>query len=236
MRQTVRTALAAALACVVTGPAAPAEPAMKRVLILGDSISMGYTPFVREALRDIAVVVRPAENYEGTTKGVQAVRRWLALEGGGWDVIHFNFGLHDVKRIDAATGKNSNDPKDPRQAEPEAYDRQLRQIVAALKETKAKLIFATTTPVPPGGVKPHRDPEDVVRYNAIARKVLEDHGVAINDLYAFALPRLQEVQLPVNVHFTKEGSKLLAGEVVRHIREALGLPSPPPPEPPAKGP
>jgi acyl-CoA thioesterase-1 len=166
---------------------------------------------------------KKAENCAGTTNGVKHVERWLALEGGGWDVVHFNFGLHDLKRVDAKTGKASGNPKDPRQAEPAAYGKQLRAIVAALKKTRAKLVFATTTPVPPGGVRPHRDPEDPPRYNAIARTIMEEHGVAVNDLHAFALPRLKKIQQPVNVHFTKDGSRLLGEEVARHIRKALGL-------------
>ena len=101
----------------------------------------------------------------------------------------------------------------------------MREIVAALKKTGAKLVFATTTPVPEGRLSPRRDPEDPPRYNAIARKVMEENGVAVNDLHAFALPRLKEIQRPQNVHFNEEGSKLLAGEVVRHVRQALGLPA-----------
>ena len=215
-------ALALALAAGLPGQ----EAGRKKVLLLGDSISIGYTPVVQEALRDVAAVVRPmsgakAENCAGTTNGAAEVKRWLALEGGGWDVIHFNFGLHDLKRVDADTGKSSNNPQDPRQAEPEAYERQLRAIVAELKKTDARLIFATTTPVPAGRLSPHRDPEDAVRYNAIARKVMEENGVAVNDLHAFALPRLKEIQLPQNVHFTKDGSRLLGEEVARRIREVL---------------
>lgn len=41
------------------------------------------------------------------------------------------------------------------------------------------------------------------------------------DLHAFALPRLKEIQQSKNVHFTPEGSKVLAGEVVRSIEAAL---------------
>lgn len=50
---------------------------------------------------------------------------------------------------------------------------------------------------------------------------MKANGVAINDLFAFARPRLKEIQRPVNVHFTPEGSRALAEQVVRHIREAL---------------
>ncbi len=98
---------------------------------------------------------------------------------------------------------------------------QLREIVGKLKATDARLIFATTTPVPEGGVRPFRDVAAPQRYNEIARRIMEDNGVAINDLYTFANERLSEIQKPVNVHFTREGSQALASEVVRHIRAAL---------------
>lgn len=200
---------------------------LPRVLLLGDSISIGYTPEVRRLLEGEAVVVRPmrdadqAENCEGTTYGLANLDRWLALGDGRWDVIHVNFGLHDLKRVDPATGAPSNDPDNPRQANVETYERQLRAIVARLQDTGAALIFATTTPVPEGRVSPHRDLEDVVIYNAAAARVMAEAGVVVNDLYAFALPRLAEIQQPVNVHFTPEGSRVLAEEVVRHVRAAL---------------
>ncbi len=198
-----------------------------RVLLLGDSISIGYTPFVKEMLKDEAFVTRPmarnnrAENCAGTNNGVKHIDRWLKQDGGNWDVIHFNFGLHDLKRVDPKTGKNSNDPGDPSQAPPEVYEKQLKEIVKKLKATGAVLIFATTTPVPKGGVKPHRGVDAPEKYNAIAKKIMQQNGVAIDDLYAFAEPRLKDIQRPVNVHFTPQGSKLLAKEVVKHIRQAL---------------
>ncbi len=203
------------------------EPRKPHVLLLGDSISIGYTPYVQQMLKDEAIVMRPmrsarqAENCAGTNNGVVHIDRWLKLGDGQWDVIHFNFGLHDLKRVKKDSGANSNDPNDPRQAEPDRYERQLREIVGKLKQTGARLIFATTTPVPSGGVRPHRDVKDPERYNAIARKIMESEGVAVNDLYAFCLPRLEKIQRPINVHFTPEGSRLLAEEVVKHIRAAL---------------
>jgi acyl-CoA thioesterase-1 len=198
-----------------------------RVLLLGDSISIGYTPFVQEMLRDEAVVIRPMvnakrpENCQGTNHGVRHLDRWLALEGGRWDVIHFNFGLHDIKRVHPETGKASSDPSHPRQAPPERYEKQLREIVVKLERTGARLIFATTTPVPPGGVRPHRDVEDPERYNELATKIMREKGVAVNDLYRFARGRLKDIQRPVNVHFTPAGSRALAAQVVDHIRRAL---------------
>lgn len=196
-----------------------------KVLLLGDSISIGYTPHVQSIMAGEAVVLRPTrvngtrpENCEGSTKGIVAIDRWLMIDGGGFDVIHFNFGLHDLKRVDPTTGRNSNDAADPPQASLDKYIEQLRSIVDRLQSSGAILIFATTTPVPEGGVRPHRDPGDVIRYNDAAVLLMRERGIQVNDLHAFALPRLGSLQKPVDVHFTAEGSKALAGEVVTAIR------------------
>ena len=199
-----------------------------RVLLLGDSISIGYTQVVRDLLGERAFVMRARkadgekiENCQGTNHGVVQLERWLTQDGGQWDVIHFNFGLHDLKRVDPDSGKNSRNPKHPHQAPPARYEKQLREIVGKLKATKAKLIFATTTPVPPGGVRPHRAVTDPARYNAIASKIMQENGIAVDDLYAFAEPRLAKIQQKVNVHFTKAGSRALARQVVQHVQRAL---------------
>ncbi len=97
----------------------------------------------------------------------------------------------------------------------------MRAIVERLKATNAKLIFATTTPVPDAKLSPHRDPADVVRYNDIARSIAAENGMVIDDLYSFAKPQLEKIQRPANVHFTDEGSKQLAEQVVVSLRKAL---------------
>lgn len=216
-------------------PVGQAEPPMVRgsgpkVLLLGDSISMGYTNPVRGMLYREARVFRPRvrnrkgrlrpENCAGTDKGLLHLDRWLAADGGKWDVIHFNFGLHDLKRVHPESGKNSNDPAHPRQTPPEEYGAQLTRIVERLEKTGAFLIFATTTPYPEG-VRPRRDVADAARYNAVATEIMKARGIAINDLYAFAKPRLGELQQPRNVHFHRKGSDALAYEVVKHVRRAL---------------
>jgi len=50
---------------------------------------------------------------------------------------------------------------------------------------------------------------------------MKAHGIAVDDLYGFALPRLEKIQRPKNVHFTPEGSKALAEQVASHILKAL---------------
>jgi len=192
----------------------------KRVLILGDSISMGYTPIVKQLLRKDTLVMRPKENCAGTTKGVANIDKWLQIGDGRFDVIWFNFGLHDLKRV-KPNGRNSNDPKDSRQAEPDAYEQNLRTIIKKLKATGAALVFATTTPIPEGGVRPHRDVADAQRYNDIARKVCAEHGIEVHDLYGVAMKHQKTIQPRVDVHFTKEGSRLLARDVAEALKAVL---------------
>ncbi|MDZ4289978.1 MAG: SGNH/GDSL hydrolase family protein [Prosthecobacter sp.] len=204
-------------------------PAKKRLLILGDSISIGYTPIVQKMLADEMTVLRPMrgerpENCSGTTSGVANIDRWLQIDGGKWDVIHFNWGLHDLKHVKPGDpkGATSELATDPPQATVDVYEKNLREIVAKLKATGAKLIFATTTPVPEGAMKVYRNNADAIRYNEAALRVMKDNGITVNDLYAFAKPQLAEIQLqPANVHFTPKGSEALASEVVKAARAAV---------------
>lgn len=198
---------------------------LPNVLILGDSISIGYTPFVQEYLKGRANVFRPVfedgkpENCQGTTNGVENIKRWLGSKK--WDIIHFNFGLHDIKHVDPVTGQNSQNPKHPQQANLKQYKKNLEIIVDRLKSTGAKLIFATTTPYPDTVEGPLRKPGMPQKYNRVAVKIMNKNEILINNLHAFMVPRMAELQLPNNVHFTENGSRELAKKVVERINEAL---------------
>jgi hypothetical protein len=184
-------------------------PGLPRVLLIGDSISIGYTLPVRRLLAGKANVHRVNGNAGPSSNGVFLIDAWLGKTK--WDVIHFNFGLHDLKRLDDGN----------RQVQIDDYERYLGLIVARLKRTGARLIWATTTPVPQGKVAPPRVPADVALYNGAASRIIEKNGVTINDLYSFALPRLPQIQQPVNVHFTSDGSELLGAQVARAVEQAL---------------
>ena len=185
------------------------DPALPRVLLIGDSISMGYTLPTRELLQGKANVHRPKANCGPTSRGVKQIDAWLGE--GKWDVIHFNFGLHDLKIMEDG---NHQVPIDQ-------YEDNLRQLVERMKETGATLIWCSTTPVPEGELNPPRSDADVVAYNQVAAQIMEEHGVAIDDLYSFALPQLAEIQRPANVHFTPDGSEVLAEKVAEAIEAAL---------------
>ena len=189
-----------------TVPEEPDNPALPRILLVGDSISIGYTPYVKKMLAGKANVHRNPGNAGTSGNGVYSMEVWFGKSK--WDIIHFNFGLHDLKRM--SDGKQ--------QVAPEQYERYLRLFIERAKQTGAKLIFATTTPVPNEKVTPPRVPADVVAYNEIARRVMHDNGIPIDDLYTLMLPHLAEWQQPANVHFKPEGYEALAGWVVKAVQ------------------
>lgn len=210
-------------------------PGLPRVLLIGDSISMGYTLPVREALQGRANVHHPPENCGPTARGLTKLDVWLG--DGKWDVIHFNFGLHDLKYLDK-DGQYVPPSKGTVVATPEQYALNLRIIVERLKKTGAKLIFATTTSVPPGTLG--RIQGDERRYNAAALEVMKAENVQVNDLGGYVgtiqdklgpfAPRPEkkpypqrknDPQLPYNVHFTKEGYDQLTKLVVASIEKSL---------------
>lgn len=181
---------------------------LPRVLIIGDSISIGYTLPVRELLKGKANVHRISANGAATKDGLARLKKWLG--DSKWDVIHFNWGLHDIKFV----GDKQNVPIAD-------YEKNLRELVTQLKATGAKLIWCSTTPVPEGKLNPPRKNSDVQEYNAIAKKVMDENGVAIDDLYAFAEPQIEKIQLKANVHYKPKGYDELAKQVVSSIEAAL---------------
>ena len=104
---------------------------LPRVLLIGDSISMGYTVPTRELLADKANVHRVPENGGPTSRGVQQIEAWLG--DGEWDLIHFNFGLHDLKMMEDGSF----------QVPIEQYEQNLRQLVQRLTATGANLLAPT---------------------------------------------------------------------------------------------
>jgi lysophospholipase L1-like esterase len=184
-------------------------PGLPRVLLIGDSISIGYTEPVRTELAGKANVHRIPTNGSSTALGVQNLDAWLGT--AKWDVIHFNFGLHDLKIMEG--GQHQVPLAD--------YESNLRTIVERCKKTGARLIWAATTPVPDAKTNPPRAGADVIVFNTVAKKIMDESGIPIDDLFTLVKPRLEELQLPANVHFNKDGYGVLAQQAAQSILKAL---------------
>jgi len=199
-------------------------PLKPRVLIIGDSVSIGYTPFVIDKLADIADVTRPNANCGSTRIGLRDMEKWLG--DTAWTVIHFNFGLHDLGYRYA---NDTNLNKDSVYATPkngghlnvslEEYEANLHKIIARLKKTGAQLIFATTTPVSADLHSYVKDSE--LPYNEVAIRVMKEEKVLINDLWKKIKPQIDTTQIPGNPHFTKKGSQILSVLVTESIQKLI---------------
>jgi hypothetical protein len=185
------------------------DPALPRVLIIGDSISIGYTAPVRKQMAGKANIHRILTNGGPTINGLKNLNSWLGTSK--WDIIHFNWGLHDLKFME--TGQ--------RQVPLDEYEKNLRELVKTLNATGAHLIWCSTTPVPAADTNPPRKNDDVIAYNAVAKKIMDENGIAIDDLYTFALPQLEKIQLPKNVHYNADGYETLGTQVTKSLTAAL---------------
>ena len=202
-------------------------PGLPRMLLIGDSISIGYTLPVRALLKGRANVHRVLGNCGDTGRGLAHLDEWIGanyamgstnLPPAKWDVIHFNFGLHDLKYLDGK-GHYISPEQGKQVASPAKYEQNLRLLVERLKKTGARLVFATTTPVPAGTLG--RVENDEVRYNEVAVRVMKENGVVIDDLHAVVTRQLVVWQRPKNVHFTPAGYEKLAAAVVASVMPLL---------------
>jgi hypothetical protein len=194
------------------------DPALPNVLLIGDSISIGYTMPVRKKMAGVANVFRPKTNCGPTTKGVAELDQWLGDRK--WSVIHFNHGLHDLKYM-GPNNKNLADPKKSNshpQVPPTEYATNLKKIAQRLKKTGAVVIWCETTPVPEGAQG--RVVGDSKKYNEIAAKVVKELGdIKTNPLWHLSSKEVPT--RPANVHYTAEGSNQLADQVVSVIKKNL---------------
>lgn len=207
------------------------NPELPNVLIYGDSISIHYTQAVRAELASKANVYRLYLNGGDSSSFIKKMRKMHTIMQNPdlkdawtfqWDVIHFNVGLHDLKytkdrKLDKANGKQVSSIAE--------YENNLRNIIKYLKTMapSAKLIFATTTPIPAG--EPGRIVGDAVKYNEAALNVLKEHPqVIVNDLYQFTKPHHQKWWADAgNVHYNQLGREAQGGKVASVILSHLQL-------------
>jgi lysophospholipase L1-like esterase len=208
--------------CSVAAPPSSDHATLPRVLLIGDSISIGYTKPVIEMLKGKAEVQRVKGNAGHTGMGIANLPKWLDAKHGKWDVIHFNWGLWDLcyRNPKSKTQGRRDKVGGTITHTPDQYRENLQKIVATLKKTNAKLIWASTTPVPEG--EAGRKIGDDLIYNRVAAEVMKEHGIPVNDLHALMVPHMKSMTTaPGNVHFTAKGSELLAKQVAAEIEKAI---------------
>lgn len=201
-----------------------ADPSLPRLLIIGDSIAQGYTPEVRCLLNGKVNVHRPMANCGATFIGLRDLGKWL--DGREWDLIHFNFGVHDLRycfngdryRFKKPNGEYPTSKTGAPRTSLAEYEKNLRMLVTRLKATKAKLIWGSTTPI--GEYFHGYDPVLVPKYNDVAKRVMTEMGVPINDLHAVIKADIAGLLGGDHVHPNRRGGQAaLARAVVTAIRQ-----------------
>jgi acyl-CoA thioesterase-1 len=201
-------------------PMAPIEEVkgLPNVLIIGDSISIGYTLPTRTLLKGKVNLHRIPTNGGPTIKGVSEIEKWLGTRK--WDLIHFNWGLHDLKYM----GKDGTNlvPKEKGgivQVPLVDYKKNLEKLVVRMRKSATKLVWRNTTPIPPGSKA--RYVGDSVKYNKAAARVMKKHGVPTLDLYTPSKKNMKDWMREADVHYYAHGSQALADRVAEDILKRL---------------
>ena len=176
------------------------DPALPRVLLIGDSVSRAYTQTVRRVLTGKANVHRAPANCGPTSTGLRKLDIWLG--DGRWDVIHFNFGIHD---------RNTPLPD---------YTKRLEQLINRMKQTGATVIWASTTPIPDLPEKKYTA-ASIIDRNIAAAELMKRHRIPTDDLFSAITPRLTELQNPKDVHFNAAGNEFLGRQVADFLSRHL---------------
>lgn len=192
---------------------------LPKVVLIGDSIRMGYAPLVAKNLAGQVEIISDQANGGDSANVLKNLEAWAITPAPV--VIHFNCGLHDLK---------FHRTKKVHQVPIADYEKNLREIISRLqKNTKARLIFASTTPIIDERHKARkgdfdRTEADVVAYNTVAMKVMKEHGIPIHDLHQLVHHYQAAQQLGADgTHYTPAGNQQLANAVTDCLKRQLTL-------------
>jgi hypothetical protein len=185
---------------------------LPHVLIIGDSISIGYTLPTRALLQGKVNLHRIPTNGGPTIKGLSEIDKWLGKRK--WDLIHFNWGLHDLKYM----GKDGTNlvPKEKGgvvQVPLANYEKNLEKLVIRMKKSAKQLVWRNTTPIPPGSRA--RYVGDSVKYNDAAARVMNKLKIPTIDLFTPSMKNMKEWMKKADVHYYPHGSQALAELVAK---------------------
>ncbi len=194
---------------------------MKKIVLIGDSIRMGYEPTVREELQGLADVWGPTDNCQHSVNVLLHFWNWVA--GQNPDILHINAGGWDVRNV--LRGEPGNVvPLEP-------YRQNVARLLQLAKRfTKQTVIWATITPMDmaqnfahhTATGNPARTEGDIEAYNAVALEECRLAGVEVNDLYRFVMDhKPSEIRLPDGVHYSIPGYALLGRQVAGVLKKHL---------------
>ncbi len=185
----------------------------------GDSISMGYWPYLEAELHDQVNVYYQRElakdmpNVNLRNNGHAHLAHGVlqtAYTNNQFkpDYLLVNFGLHMI-----------NTHKDKL----EAYDEWVKKFIAYAKEKKTKLIWVTTTPYQQS-FRPTQN-LTIIQFNDIVKKAARVHNVPVIDLHACTLETVEALgdkKVYVDgVHFRDNVKKRQAAYIANRVRKIV---------------
>ena len=189
---------------------------MKKVVLVGDSIRLGYREVVVRELSGLAEVWSPDENGGDSSNVLKNLENCVISQQP--DVVHFNCGLHDIK---------TDFGEDDTAVSLDVYRCNLRAICSELNELDGcTVIWATTTPVNEAWHHKNklfdRFEDDVAHFNKAAYKIVREFDFSVNDLFTLVKQTGRDsILAPDGVHYTAEGYEILGKQVAEVIRAYL---------------
>ena len=185
-----------------------------KVVLIGDSIRMGYQPLVAKKLEGEAEVWGPAQNCRHSLWALDHFPEWVAQQTP--DVVHVNFGIHDASI--QADGEH--------QVLLTQYRLCLKRFIAKVKELEStQMMWATTTPLytaqpdVPMSQWTVRTAAEIDAYNSAALEVVRSEGLPIDDLHRAIMDNdYAKCLRDDGCHMTEFGNEVLSDAVVKSIR------------------
>ena len=192
---------------------------MKKIVLIGDSIRMGYDKYVKDALSNTAEVYYTTENCRFAAYVLRFAHEWK--DKGEWgsdvDLVHWNAGLWDVIELFGDGPLTSLS----------YYEETIARIYRRLRMLfpNAKIVFATSTPVIEEKCNPDfkRHNATIEKYNEAALRALAETDTVINDLYSFMAAAPESTHSDAVHFYTPGGTELIGGKVLSVICELLKI-------------
>ena len=187
-----------------------------KILLIGDSVCMGYRVFVQGDLNDEYDVVYPEENCRNSQYIITTLKAWVnmfentddvelvSFNCGHWDVAHWNGDNESLTSI-------------------VEYEKNIKKIIRYLRKffPKANIVFFTTSPMCPNRTcDNYRSNSEIEKYNDIAVSVSKSENIYTADIYGF-IKLWDESKYIDHVHLTAESNKVLGKYVTNVILDIL---------------
>ncbi len=165
----------------------------RRVLALCDPVQQ---QIVQEAARELKgqvqlVIPRDLGAYHS---GAVLEQLDKVLGDNKWDVIYFNFGIADLihRHPKSKTMRLMNKDAGGKPTSLDVYQRNIEQIVSRLKQTHARLIWGSTTPMVVVNFFPTLEgglfvENSEVDYNLKAAEIMRRHQIPVVDLHSYIM-------------------------------------------------